>query len=550
MMEAFPTQRSILRRVPPVRDRSVDILVIGAGVAGLTAALAAATRGARVLVLARGSLSESNSAWAQGGIAAALDPADSPGIHIADTLTAGAGLCDPAAVAVLAHEAPALMRELAMLGVPFERDADQFALGLEGGHSRRRIVHVGDATGRAVTQVLIERVRATPLISVREQAQAVELLTADERVVGALVRQADGSWWRVLAAATVLASGGAGALYGLTSNQPTALGEGIALAYRAGAEIADMEFVQFHPTVYRTRADYGFLITEAARGEGGLLYTPTGRHFMPAYDPRAELAPRDVVTRGIVAAMQEEGCDHVLLDLTHLPPDQIEHHFPTICARLRADGIDPVRDPIPVAPAAHYLMGGVRTDLSGATNLPGLFAAGEVACTGVHGANRLASNSLLECLVFGRRAGEAAAAYRGRAVPVPDPLPITPITTPLPADWRSELAEIMRAAGPLRDGATLRRALARLAEWPISAGPDEADRITAVNAGVTARLIVTAALLRTESRGSHFRQDYPQSEEAWRKHTILRRDAEPSFVPTIAPPTAVSHERQGTHVLI
>jgi L-aspartate oxidase len=550
MMEALPTQRSILQRMPSVRDRFVDVLVIGAGAAGLTAALAAAARGARVLVLARGSLPESNSAWAQGGIAAALDPADSPGIHVADTLTAGAGLCDPAAVAVLAHEAPALMRELAMLGVPFERDADQFALGLEGGHSRRRIVHVGDATGRAVTQVLIERVRATPLISVREQAQAVELLTADERVVGALVRQADGSWWRVLAAATVLASGGAGALYGLTSNQPTALGEGIALAYRAGAEIADMEFVQFHPTVYRTRAGYGFLITEAARGEGGLLYTPTGRRFMPAYDPRAELAPRDVVTRGIVAAMQEEGCDHVLLDLTHLPPDQIEHHFPTICARLRADGIDPVRDPIPVAPAAHYLMGGVRTDLSGATNLPGLFAAGEVACTGVHGANRLASNSLLECLVFGRRAGEAAATYRGQAVPMPDPLPIAPITTPLPADWRSTLAEIMRAAGPLRDGATLRSALARLTEWPMSAGPDEADHITAVNAGLTAQLIVTAALLRTESRGGHFRQDYPKSEEAWRKHTILRRDAEPTFVPTIAPSTAVSHEPQGTHVLI
>lgn len=550
MIEALPTQRSILQRMPSVRDRSVDVLVIGAGAAGLTAALAAAARGARVLVLARGSLPESNSAWAQGGIAAALDPADSPGIHVADTLTAGAGLCDLAAVAVLAHEAPALMRELAMLGVPFERVADQFALGLEGGHSRRRIVHVGDSTGQAVTQVLIKRVRATPLINVREQAQAVELLTANDRVVGALVRQADGSWWRVLAAATVLASGGAGALYGLTSNQPTALGEGIALAYRAGAEIADMEFVQFHPTVYRTRAGYGFLITEAARGEGGLLYTPTGRRFMPAYDPRAELAPRDVVTRGIVAAMQEEGCDHVLLDLTHLPPDRIEHHFPTICARLRADGIDPVRDPIPVAPAAHYLMGGVRTDLSGATNLPGLFAAGEVACTGVHGANRLASNSLLECLVFGRRAGEAAAAYRGQAVPMPDPLPIAPITAPLPADWRSALAEIMRAAGPLRDGATLWSALARLAEWPISAGTDEADHITAVNAGLTARLIVTAALLRTESRGGHFRQDYPQSEEAWRKHTILRRDAEPAFVPTIAPLTAVSHERQGTHVLI
>jgi len=534
-MATIPASRSILSRLPPMRDRQVDVLVIGAGAAGLTAALAAAARGARVLVLARGSLPESNSAWAQGGIAAALDPADSPGIHVADTLIAGAGLCDPSAVAVLAHEAPALMRELAMLGVPFERDADRFALGLEGGHSRRRIVHVGDATGRAVTQVLIERVRTTPLIAIREQAQAVELLTAGERVVGALVRMVDGTWWRVLAKATVLASGGAGALYGLTSNQPTALGEGIALAYRAGAEVADMEFVQFHPTVYRTRAGHGFLITEAARGEGGLLFTPGGRRFMPDYDPRAELAPRDIVTRGIVAAMQAEGCDHVLLDLTHLPAHLIEHHFPTICTHLRADGIDPTRTPIPVTPAAHYLMGGVRTDLSGATSLPGLFAAGEVACTGVHGANRLASNSLLECLVFGRRAGEAAAALRDQEVPLPDPLPPAPVSAPPDTDWRTILADIMRAAGPIRHGDNLRAALTRLAAWPVSADPDEADHLTAVNAALTAQLIVAAALLRTESRGGHFRQDYPYSEESWRKHIVLCRQAEPWVVPTIAP---------------
>ncbi|MDW8403220.1 L-aspartate oxidase [Chloroflexus sp.] len=539
-MQLVPAPRSVLQSLPLARDRYVDVLVIGAGAAGLTAALAAAARGARVFVLARGSLPESNSAWAQGGIAAALDPSDSPGIHVADTLTAGAGLCDAAAVAALAYEAPALMRELAALGVPFERDADQFALGLEGGHSRRRIVHVGDATGWAVTRALIERVRAMPLITVYEQAQAVELLTAGERVVGALVRLASGAWLRLLAPATVLASGGAGALYGLTSNQPTALGEGIAMAYRAGAEVADLEFVQFHPTVYRTRDGQGFLITEAARGEGGLLYTPSGRRFMPAYDPRAELAPRDVVTRGIVAAMQAEGCDHVLLDLTHLSPELIEHHFPTICARLRADGVDPVRAPIPVAPAAHYLMGGVRTDLSGATSLPGLFAAGEVACTGVHGANRLASNSLLECLVFGRRAGEAAAAYRGRAVPPPDPLPVMPATGLLPADWRGALAAIMRAAGPLRHGDGLRAALAALAAWPASADPADAEALTAVNAALTARLIVASALLRTESRGGHFRQDYPQSDEAWRKHTILCRDTPPVFAPTIAPEPALA----------
>ncbi|GIV90988.1 MAG: L-aspartate oxidase [Chloroflexus sp.] len=544
-MDPIPAPRSAVSFVPPACDRQFDVLVIGAGAAGLTAALAAAAAGARVLVLARGTLPESNSAWAQGGIAAALDPTDSPHLHIADTLAAGAGLCDVAAVTTLAHEAPTLMRELAALGVPFERDADRFALGLEGGHSRRRIVHVGDATGWAVTRVLIDRVRATPRITVREQAQAIELLTAGKRVVGALVRLADGTWWRVLAAATVLATGGAGALYGLTSNQPIALGEGIALAYRAGAEVADMEFVQFHPTVYRTRDGHGFLITEAARGEGGRLYTPSGRRFMPDYDPRAELAPRDVVTRGIMAAMQAEGCDYVLLDLTHLPADRIEHHFPTIVARLRADGIDPVRDPIPVAPAAHYLMGGVRTDLNGATNLPGLFAAGEVACTGVHGANRLASNSLLECLVFGRRAGEAAATWRRIPLPLPDPLPVSLTTTAVPVAWREHLATIMRAAGPLRHGDTLRRALIELESWPMIADPFDPEAITAVNAGLTARLIVASALLRTESRGGHFRQDYPQSDEAWRKHTILRLRTPPCFAPTIAPPPEWGRDERG-----
>ncbi len=539
-MNPVVASRSVLQRIPPTRDWQVDVLVIGAGAAGLTAALAAASRGARVLVLARGALPESNSAWAQGGIAAALDPTDSPAVHVQDTLTAGAGLCDVAAVTALAQEAPALMRELAALGVPFERDADRFALGLEGGHSRRRIVHVGDATGWAVTRVLIERARATPLITIREQAQAVELLTSGARVVGALVRLADGSWARALAAATILASGGAGALYGLTSNQPVALGEGIALAYRAGAEVADMEFVQFHPTVYRTRDGQGFLITEAARGEGGLLLTPAGRRFMPACDPRAELAPRDVVTRGIVTAMQAEGCDHVLLDLTHLPADLIEHHFPTICARLRADGIDPTRDPIPVAPAAHYLMGGVRTDLRGATSLPGLFAAGEVACTGVHGANRLASNSLLECLIFGRRAGEAAAMWRGRGTPAPDPLPAAPPAPPPPPDWRAVMASIMQAVGPVRHEAGLRAALTALAAWPVSADPADPAALTAANAALTAQLIVASALLRTESRGGHFRQDYPTSSEAWRRHTILRRDAEPIFAATIAAPAALA----------
>jgi L-aspartate oxidase len=543
------TPRYVLAAQPrAARVERAGLLVLGAGAAGLSAALAAAAEGADVTILARGRLPESNSALAQGGIAAALDDHDSPRSHIDDTLVAGAGLSDRGAVSALAYDAPELMLELAALGVPFERDgADHFALGLEGGHSQRRIVHVGDATGWAVTRQLIEQARAHPRISIREGWQVADLLGLGGRVVGALARDHAGMWSRILADATILATGGAGALYGLTSNQPFALGEGIAMAYRAGAEVADMEFVQFPPTVYCTRAGQGFLITEAARGEGGILRTVGGERFMPGYDPRAELAPRDVVTRGIYAAMRRSHSDHVLLDLTHLPADLVAHHFPTISARLREDGLDIATTPIPVAPASHYLMGGVRTDLYGATSLPGLYAAGEVSCTGVHGANRLASNSLLECLVFGRRAGHAAAQEAGdqaAIIPARDGYPalsddqrsrVAGALPPAFADWRAELAEIMvAAAGPLRDGRGLRMGQAALAALPIQADPGNGEAITAANAAMVARLIVESALLREESRGGHFRSDFPQAREGWHAHTVLRRGQPPRLVGTIA----------------
>ncbi len=543
--------RSVLVEQPASAEvKRTGVLVIGAGAAGLTAALTAAAR-TEVLVLARGALPESNSAMAQGGIAAALDAADSPRAHIADTLVAGAGLSDEAAVAALAFEAPGLMRELARRGVPFERDDEaHFALGLEGGHSARRIVHVGDATGWAVTRALIDEARAHPRITLLEGWQATDLLDSGGRIIGALARDGAGRWHRLLAGATIIASGGAGALYGLTSNQPTALGEGIAMAYRAGAEVADMEFVQFHPTVYKTRAGHGFLITEAARGEGGILRSPDGERFMPAYDPRAELAPRDVVTRGIYAAMRRAGSDHVLLDLTHLERERVEHHFPTICARLREEGLDPVTTPIPVAPASHYLMGGVRTDLDGATSLPGLYAAGEASCTGVHGANRLASNSLLECLVFGRRAGLAAAradqrpkaADEGRAEPARLAGERLAAPATMRAGWRDELAAIMRAAaGPLRDGEGLRAGQEALESWPMQADPDDAEGMTAANAALTARLIVAAALLREESRGGHFRADFPVQREQWHVHGVQARGRRPFVVESVAPALPVAH---------
>ncbi len=541
--------RYVLTTPPDARSIDTGVLVIGAGAAGLAAALTVAQH-TEVTVLARTTLPESNSAWAQGGIAAALDARDTPHAHIADTLIAGAGLSDGGAVVTLAEAAPDLMRELATLGVPFERTASgRFALGLEGGHSQRRIVHVGDATGWAVTQVLIARAQAHSNITLIENAQAVDLLDDAGRISGALVHTPDG-WLTINAGATVLASGGAGALYGLTSNQSVALGEGIAMAYRAGAEVADMEFVQFHPTVYCTRAGQGFLITEAARGEGGILCDIHGERFMPAYDQRAELAPRDVVTRGIYAAMRHSNADHVKLDLRHLSADEIEHHFPTICERLRADGIDPVTDLIPVAPAAHYLMGGVRTDLNGATNLPGLYAAGEVSCTGVHGANRLASNSLLECLVFGRRAGEAAAQMQNANGKRHNVMLSQPsaggaqhvASGVFPSDWRVNLAAIMTtSAGPLRDGAGLRSGLEQLAVWPLQADHDHAEAITAANAVLTAQLIVASALLREESRGGHFRSDFPEPRETWRTHSVLQNGGASWQVATLAPVRELAH---------
>jgi L-aspartate oxidase len=530
--------RYVLPQLPQyVRHHATGVLVIGGGAAGLAAALQAADQ-ADVILLSRTTLLENNSAWAQGGIAAALDVDDSPLAHVEDTLIAGAGLSDLAAVKALAVAAPALMRELAALGVPFEQTGDAFALGLEGGHSRRRIVHVGDATGWALTSALTERVRAHPRIQILEGYQAVDLRDAGGRCAGVLARDSAGAWHRFAAAATVLATGGAGALFGLTSNQPGALGEGIALAYRAGAAVADMEFVQFHPTVLRTRAGPGFLISEAVRGEGARLLTPDGWRFMPAYDPRAELAPRDVVSRGVFAAMRRAGTDHVLLDMTHMAEHDIRRRFPTIYARCRAEGLDLATAPIPVAPAAHYLMGGIRTDLHGATSQAGLYAAGECACTGVHGANRLASNSLLECLVFGRRAGAAAARQiENEELRIEKQLPIT-YRSPFSIfnsqlSWRADLADLMTAhAGLARSREGLTVALERLGKFPIQAG--DAESITAANAALVACLIVAGALLREESRGAHFRTDFPAPDDAWRSHLILERGLPARMVETVA----------------
>jgi L-aspartate oxidase len=509
----------------------------------------------RVTLLTHRPPAESNSAQAQGGVAAALDSSDSPLLHTEDTLIAGAGLSDTAAAELLAWQAPALMHELAALGVPFERTNGTFALGLEGSHSHRRILHSSDATGWAITTTLARHVEACSRISLLNGYHVVDLVGNDGCCQGAIALDATGRLHRFTASATILATGGAGALYGLTSNQPDALGEGIALAYRAGAEVCDMEFVQFHPTVLRTSSGRGFLISEATRGEGATLRTADGYRFMPACDPRAELAPRDVVTRGIYDAMRRTGSDHVLLDMTHLSSSYLSHRFPTIYQRCRAEGIDPAREPVPVAPAAHYLMGGIRTNLQGATSVQGLYAAGECACTGVHGANRLASNSLLECLVMGKQVALAAveehlshdvsqdASLEQEQVLILPPALLCPLphlsssvsANAQPGDWRARLATLMHAAaGPLRSAERMLDALHQLADNPGQLASIHSDAIMAMNATLVARLILTGALMREESRGSHFRHDIPHTKEAWQTHLVFRRGHIPYAVDIVA----------------
>ncbi|MEI8105163.1 MAG: FAD-dependent oxidoreductase [Actinomycetes bacterium] len=454
--------------------RRYDITVVGGGVAGLYAALTAAADGAQVLLLAKAPVASSNSWHAQGGVAAALGEGDEPGFHADDTLRAGRGLCRESAVRALTSEAPARIADLVDLGVEFDEGLSQ-----EGGHSHRRVVHAGGAeTGKAISAVLAARVRANPRITIAENEKVVSLWEDGGRCVGVVTdRRA------VESRATLLATGGYAALWERTTNPPGALGEGIALAYKVGAALADLEFVQFHPTAL---VDDGFLLSEALRGEGALLVDRDGGRFTD------ELAPRDVVSRAIV----EHG--PARLDLT-----QIERgRFPSLMASLVRAGYDPSVEPIPVAPAAHYTVGGIVTDLHGHSTLPGLYAAGESACTGVHGANRLASNSLLECLVFGRRAALASLTEPPHVAPAP---PATPsVDPPVTAAVRHDL---WLDAGVIRSAA----GLTRLKRAPV----------------LLARLVAESAIARRESRGAHFRSDFPTEDDAFAGHVVLRRDAEP-----------------------
>ena len=399
-----------LDRLPSLES---DFLIVGSGIAGLFAAYKAGQLGS-VLVVTKQRAEDSNTEMAQGGIAAAVDETDSPVQHLEDTLEAGAGLCDARAVEILVTEGPLRVMELVELGVRFDREGSAWDLGREGAHRRRRILHASDATGGEIARALIRECRSNPRITLREGCFLVDFLRSapSGRCVGALMLDNQSGGFMVCRAPVVIvATGGAGQLYQNTTNPAVATGDGAAAAYRAGAELVDMEFVQFHPTALAMPNAPHFLISEAVRGEGALLRNVRGERFMPRYHQMADLAPRDVVTRAIVREMQETQADHVFLDISQLEPDRFQARFPNICSTCRQYGLDLDKGSIPVAPATHYIMGGIRTGADGETNIPGLYACGEAACNGVHGANRLASNSLLEGLVFGARAVTAGWQY-------------------------------------------------------------------------------------------------------------------------------------------
>jgi L-aspartate oxidase len=530
--------RRLLAPAPGWR-RETDVVVVGSGVAGVTTVLAVrrALPAARIMLATKSVLDDGSTRWAQGGIAAALGPGDTPEQHLRDTLTAGAGICDERAVRALVTDGPAAVRRLIELGASFDREpSGPLALTREGGHLRRRIAHAGgDATGAEVSRALLAALAEAGQgaeLEVIEHALAIDLLrTADGRAAGITLHvlgegQRDGVG-AVHARAVVLATGGFGQVYSATTNPAVSTGDGLALALRAGADAADLEFVQFHPTVlWLGPASRGRqpLISEAVRGEGAVLVDADGRRFMAGQHPLADLAPRDVVAKAIMREMLSSGTDHVYLDGRHLGAAEWAHRFPTILASCRAHGIDPVTEPIPVVPAAHYASGGIRTDLRGRTSIPGLYACGEVACTGVHGANRLASNSLLEGLVFAERIAVAL----GRGLPpAAEPAAGTRPAGLLDPAILTPLQQLMTTeAGVLRSGPGLARAAAGLAELGMQdCDKPDADAWQVTNLHLIATALVGSALAREETRGSHWREDFAGTSDAWRGHLIVSAGA-------------------------
>ena len=506
----------------PAAVREADVVVIGAGVAGLS--VASGLAGLRVDLLAGGRLGRTGSSpWAQGGIAGAVGAGDSPALHARDTLAVAGELGDPAAVARLTSEAPQRLAQLASLGARFDRDPDgRLDLAREAAHSRARVLHARDATGAEVVRALGEALDAAERTAVFEGARALELVTDGGRVTGVVARNADGALVRHLAKAVVLATGGLGHVYARTTNPGEARGDGLALAWRAGARLADLEFVQFHPTALDAGSDPMPLLTEALRGAGAVLVDERGERLLAAAGPKAELRPRDVLARDLWAALGSGR--RAFLDAREAVGESFPERFPTVFEACRRHGLDPRRRPIPIAPAAHYHMGGVEADLDGRTSLRGLWAAGEVACTGVHGANRLASNSLLEGLVFGACVARSVRdALPGLARPhrgagrAWDEFPAAEDAVALEAEVRRLMWE---KVGLVRSAAGLGAAIARLDALAGRIAPSSPSGSLVT----VARLVATAALARPESRGAHFRADHPAANPAWRRRILLSTD--------------------------
>ncbi len=524
-----------LRRIPALTP---DVLIVGSGIAAISAAIVAA-ESASVLLVTKSDLKESNTYYAQGGVAAALDPSDDPEGHLRDTLIAGAGLCDEDAVRKLVTEGPVRVRQLIEWGTPFDRENGKIAFTLEGGHSHHRIIHAnGDATGRAIEVSMIDKIRAHPNISILENHFAVDLLHANGECYGLVaLDNSTGKLLKIEAKATILATGGIGQIYRETTNPEVATGDGMAMAFRAGATLQDMEFVQFHPTVLYLAGAKRHLITEAVRGEGGHLLNEKGERFMARYDDRAELAPRDIVAKSITREIAATGATHVYLSMTHLDPAVIATRFPNLVKTLALYKINPSKDRIPIRPACHYMMGGIRTDMQARTDVRRLLAAGEVTSLGVHGANRLASNSLLDGLVYGHEAGVQAlklAAQPQVNFPEKAMHPVLPKDN-LPLDLvdvRNSLRSLVsRSAGILRDGETMSSALQMLDFWQKYVYAEEFTSVAGLelqNMLACAQLVLRGALKREESRGAHQRKDFPETDDKnWqRRLTINRKDYE------------------------
>lgn len=530
-----PKRRYLVRFNPKrVPHQFTDVLIIGAGITGIRAALAIDPK-LEVVLATKDVISQSNSSYAQGGIAGVFDPLDDFANHVADTMAAGKGLCDHDIVETVVREAPDRIRELVSFGAVFDQADGEIALTQEGGHSHRRVVHaLGDATGKEVMRALIDRIHREPQIATWEKTFTIDLLTHEGQCRGALVWNPDHGKTFVWAKQTILATGGAGRLFRETTNPEIATADGQAMAFRAGAELRDMEFMQFHPTVLYIAGSSRHLISEAVRGEGGLLRDCHGHRFMPDYDPAAELAPRDIVSRSITRQMEKTRHHCVYLDLTHLDKALVHERFPHIGRVCAEFGLELTRDPIPVRPGAHYMIGGLTADPEARTTLPRLWAAGEVSSTGLHGANRLASNSLLEGLVFGLRAGRNASAAamaeedRFTALPLEsdNSPPMQPMDASLKLDdlLNSLNSEMWRNVGIERSAEGLESALQQVEFWDRYVGPREFNTTQGwelQNMLLAARLMIRAAIARKESRGTHFRSDFPATDPQQAEHISM-----------------------------